>query len=160
LGTRPGDDYNARGDWFELLSSHGWILSGSYQGEQYWKRPGKDERGWSATVNHAGLNLLYVFSSNAAPFESGRGYSLFSAYALLEHGGDFKAATKALAARGYALAMPARIRPPRPGKPATIRPERPGKPETIKPPRPGKPETIRLHSTGKPATIRIERATR
>ena len=100
-GNRPGDDYNARGDWFALLTAHGWRCVGSKGYETYWKRPGKDERGWSATVNYADLNLLYIFSSNAWPFKSGRGYSLFSAYAILNHGGDFRAASIELALMGY-----------------------------------------------------------
>jgi uncharacterized protein (DUF927 family) len=40
---------------------------------------------------------LYVFSSNAAPFEAGRAYSPFSAYCLLEHAGDAKQAARTLA---------------------------------------------------------------
>ena len=48
-----------------------------------------------------GRDLLYVFSSNAAPFEPEKGYSKFAVYALLNHGGDFTAAARALAAEGY-----------------------------------------------------------
>jgi hypothetical protein len=100
-GNRSGDDYNSKGDWFELLSRHGWKYVHSWKGVTYWKRPGKNEPGLSATTNYAGSNLLYVFSTNADPFDDRRGYSLFSAYTLLEHGNDFKAAAKALAAQGY-----------------------------------------------------------
>jgi hypothetical protein len=65
-----------------------------------WKRPGKRERGWSATTGY-GHDLLYVFSTNAAPFETERVYSKFAAYAWLAHGGDYVAAGKALYAQGY-----------------------------------------------------------
>jgi putative DNA primase/helicase len=41
-----------------------------------------------------------VFSTSTV-FESERGYSKFSAFALLEHGGDFKAAAEALGKQGY-----------------------------------------------------------
>jgi len=44
---------------------------------------------------------LYVFSSNAAPFEPGKAYGPFAVYALLEHHGDFAAAARALRAEGY-----------------------------------------------------------
>lgn len=68
-----------------------------------WKRPGKRERGISATTNYAGSGLLYVFSTNAAPFEAERAYSKFAAYTLLNHGGEFVAAARALAAQGYGV---------------------------------------------------------
>jgi hypothetical protein len=45
--------------------------------------------------------VFYVFSSNATPFEPGRGYGPFAVYALLEHGGDFAAACRALSSEGY-----------------------------------------------------------
>jgi hypothetical protein len=44
--------------------------------------------------------LFYCFSSSTE-FDPERGYNRFSVYAILEHGGDFTAASKALAARGY-----------------------------------------------------------
>jgi putative DNA primase/helicase len=100
-GKRPGDDFNARADWSDILGPHGWTLQGQGAGEiDYWCRPGKDF-GASATTNYEGSGLLYVFSSNASPFDEGRPYSKFHAYVLLEHGGDFNAAARALARRGY-----------------------------------------------------------
>ena len=48
--------------------------------EQHWERPGKDVRSTSATFNG---DVFYVFSSNAAPFEPNRGYSVASALRLL-----------------------------------------------------------------------------
>jgi putative DNA primase/helicase len=77
-----------------------------------WRRPGKDGRGWSATTGHCaakdgGADLLAVFSSNAHPFEGPSGgrlcscYGKFRAYALLKHGGDFKAAARELGRQGY-----------------------------------------------------------
>ena len=95
-GNRPGDDYNACGDWRELLTRHGWMFIFTHKGVSYWKRPGKTERGWSATTNYGGSNCLYVFSTNCWPFEDQAAYSLFGAYTLLEHDGDFRAAAKAL----------------------------------------------------------------
>ena len=95
-GGRPGDDFNDRGDVREVLRRHGWQLAGGGENE-YWRRPGK-EQGWSATLKD---RVLYVFSSNAAPFEPDRAYAPFSVFALLEHGGDFAVAAAALAAQGY-----------------------------------------------------------
>ena len=98
-GDRPGDEYNRHADWRQLLEPHGWRYLWEKQAVQYYRRPGK-EWGASATVNYGGSGLLYVFSTSTA-FESERGYSPFSAYTLLEHGGDFSAAAKMLAEQGY-----------------------------------------------------------
>ena len=66
----------------------------------HWRRPGKDE-GISATTNYGGSGLLYVFSTNAAPFEADTAYTPFAAYAVLEHSGDFTAAARTLGGQGY-----------------------------------------------------------
>jgi hypothetical protein len=106
LDLRPGDDYDVRGpDWALILEPHDWCcISGSPAGERRWRRPHK-ERGWSATTGHCyGSNdadLLFVFSSNATPFEDGKAYGKFRAFALLNHNGDLSAAADALAKQGY-----------------------------------------------------------
>ena len=92
-GDRPGDLYNARASWEEILL--GWAKVYEHNGVTYWRRPEK-HLGVSATTNYAGSDLLYVFSTST-PFESERGYSKFSAYTLLHHNNDFKKAAEALA---------------------------------------------------------------
>jgi hypothetical protein len=104
--SKPGDDYCARGPtWHEILSPHGWKYIGESNGVQGWRRPGKDDEGLSATTGYcaseAGRDLFYCFTSNAPPFAIEQTYNKFSVYALLNHGGDFKAAAAALAADGY-----------------------------------------------------------
>jgi putative DNA primase/helicase len=99
--SRPGDAFNATADWADILEPHGWHYMGTDgAGADRWCRPGKGG-GVSATTNHAGLDLLYVFSSNADPFEENKYNDKFAAYALLNHGGDFYAAAADLRARGY-----------------------------------------------------------
>ena len=98
---RPGDAYNARGDWSELLTRHGWTEVGRRGETSYQCRPGKKD-GVSARLNRNGDGLLRVFSSNALPLEA-RSYDLFGAYAAYEHQGDHTAAAKALAALGLSL---------------------------------------------------------
>jgi len=104
---RPGDDFNRRGDVRAVLDSAGWVRLTDRQGaggNEYWRRPGKDSRqkGWSATLKQcAGSPVFYVFSSNAAPFEPNQGYSPFSVYTLLEHGGDFEQAARSLRELGF-----------------------------------------------------------
>ncbi|MBM3797954.1 MAG: hypothetical protein FJW31_28810, partial [Acidobacteria bacterium] len=96
-GTRPGDDYDARGDFFELLRRHGWTSMGD--AGKRWTRPGKSY-GVGATWDEV-PGRFYVFSSNAAPLEIEKTYKPWHVYAFLEHGGDFRAAGRALAAQGY-----------------------------------------------------------
>lgn len=103
--NRPGDDYCRRGDWEDLLLKHGWEKVRERGQESFWRRPGKEGRGISATLGHCRTDasgpLLYVFSSNAGPFEADRAYNLFGAFTILEFGGDFHAAAVRLAADGY-----------------------------------------------------------
>jgi hypothetical protein len=111
-GHRPGDVFNAHADWSILLEPHGWTCVGQHREVTYWRRPGKVRSGISATTNYAGRHLLYVFSTNAAPFEPETAYTPFAVYALLEHRGDFMAAARALALRGYGECWPGERRPP------------------------------------------------
>ena len=97
---RPGDAFNARAEWAEILEPHGWALVFTRGDEEYWRRPGK-RHGISATTNYQSSDYLYVFSSSVPEFETERGYSKFSAYAILNHEGDFATAAKALGAQGY-----------------------------------------------------------
>lgn len=97
---RPGDDFNLRGRWDFLT---GWKDAGrKVGGFSAWRRLGSDNA-WGATtgVRANGEDMLYVFTSSAPPFEPDHGYSKFSAYTLLHHGGDSSAAAKALAKEGY-----------------------------------------------------------
>lgn len=95
---RPGDDYNKRANWRDILEPHGWKFLYERGGVWYLRRPGKD-RGVSATVNWSGLDGFRNFSSSV-PFDA-RWHSKFAAYAILEHRGDFREAAKALARLGY-----------------------------------------------------------
>jgi len=95
---QPGEAYNRRGDLRDILQKHAWAACGHRGDIEQWRRPGKTH-GTSASL--LGGHVFYVFSTNAAPFDADQGYSPFGVYALLEHGGDFKAAAKALAKEGF-----------------------------------------------------------
>ena len=97
--SRPGDDFNARGDVRVILQRHGWTLarSAGSDGNEHWRRPGKTS-GTSATLKDG---VFYCFTTNGAPFEPNQAYSPFAVYALLEHGGDYAAAASALRAQGF-----------------------------------------------------------
>ena len=104
-GRLPGADFDERGDVRALLEKHGWTSKGFGNDRQRekWARPGK-ERGKENSATLTDGKILYCFSSNAHPFESGRAYGPFAVFATLEHGGDFSAASKALSAQGYGTA--------------------------------------------------------
>jgi putative DNA primase/helicase len=108
-GISPGDDFEARVDWTDpmLLGGAGWTPLWTRAGRTYWRRPGKDTPGISATTGGAtdGRDRLYVFSS-ATDFEQEIPYTKLGAYAVLHHGGDHSGAAKALKAQGFGKASP------------------------------------------------------
>ncbi|WP_279367369.1 phage/plasmid primase, P4 family [Microbacterium testaceum] len=107
----PGDDYEARTDWTEILV--GWVHVFTRGATKYWRRPGKND-GISATTGHAGdRDRLYVFTSSTE-FEPEVPYTKFGAYALLNHHGDHAAAAKALADVDYGHRAPRELAPATP----------------------------------------------
>jgi hypothetical protein len=110
-GNRPGDLFNRSATWAEILEPHGWALAYCRGEAEFYRRPGKD-KGISASAGycsneHSG-SLLYVFSTNAEPFEAGRAYSRFAAWTLLNHAGDFPAAARDLMRNQAPLRRPFR----------------------------------------------------
>lgn len=96
----PGDDYNQRVTWRQILEPLGWtVVYTNREGVTAWRRPGKSI-GISATTNHAGTDKFYCFTTSSI-FEAETSYSKFAAYALIEHAGDFRQAARALRSLGY-----------------------------------------------------------
>jgi hypothetical protein len=94
-GDRPGDVCNRTKTWDEILEPYGWCCIYTRGNTRYWRRPGKD-RGISATTGHSDADTLCVFSTST-PFEiAPTTYSKFGAWAVLNHGGDFRVAAGAL----------------------------------------------------------------
>jgi len=99
----PGDDFNARMSWEELLVADGWTkLHTDSMGKTDWRRPGKDY-GISATTNYQGNDLFHVFTSSVA-LDSDKSYSKFAYVALTKFGGDFNACANALRSQGFGSA--------------------------------------------------------
>jgi Bifunctional DNA primase/polymerase, N-terminal/AAA domain len=102
---RPGDDFNVRASWSEVLEPHGWsFLTMNKDGDTgidvgYWCRPGKTKQN-SACTNHEGTDTLKVFSTST-PFDIEGTHSKFDAYTILNHDGDHEAAAADLAKHGY-----------------------------------------------------------
>ena len=108
-GLSPGDDFTAHTCWDDILVPAGWTKGCTTGDTTAWCRPGKS-KGLSATTgcrSSAGTELFCVFSTNAFPFEgpsNGRpctSYSKFAAYAVLNHGGDYSKAARALSDKGF-----------------------------------------------------------
>ncbi|MET8693600.1 DUF927 domain-containing protein [Streptomyces bauhiniae] len=95
---RPGDDFEARASWADIL--RGTFRPLHTRGrETYW--------GWAdgvggvkATTGKDEHDRLFVFATGSE-FQSDVPYSKFGAYALMQHGGDHKAAARELARQGY-----------------------------------------------------------
>jgi len=96
-GEKPGDDFNAKAKWSDILI--GWKQIYTSGGVTYWCRPGKDT-GISATTGRNDGDNLFVFTTSTT-FEAEKPYSKFAAFAHLNHSGDFSSAAKALRALGY-----------------------------------------------------------
>ncbi|MGR3870950.1 DUF927 domain-containing protein [Streptomyces graminifolii] len=95
---RPGDDFEVRADWADILRGVFRPLT-TRGSETYW--------GWAdgvggvkATTGKDEHDRLFVFATGS-DFTPEVPYSKFGAYALLQHGGDHKAAARELARQGY-----------------------------------------------------------
>lgn len=101
-GVKPGEDYNQKATWQDILEPHGWtLLHTDHSGTTYWRRPGKTTPGISATTGHADdADRLYVFSTSTE-FETETPISKFHAHAVLNYNGDHQACAKDLARQGY-----------------------------------------------------------
>lgn len=95
----PWDDFNHRGDWYEVLQRHQWSSADG----THWRHPdAKSNHGHSATLRQAnnGEHVLHVFTTST-PLESEKSHSLYSVFATLDHGGNFSEAAKELRGSGY-----------------------------------------------------------
>ena len=114
----PGNAFEREASWDDVLLPAGWKPLFTRNGRTVWQRPGKNGDGGSAVTGgkskKKGFEGLYVFSSNADPFEPVSGYGKFSAYGLLYHDGDFHAAALELAKQGYGRQVIVHEKAPRP----------------------------------------------
>jgi len=104
-GDKPGDDFNNRAEWRDILE--GWKIVFKANGVTYWRRPNKDT-GISATTGRNDGDNLFVFTTSTT-FEAERPYSKFAAFAHLHHQGDYSAAARDLRRLGYGSAQDASV---------------------------------------------------
>jgi len=99
---RPGDEFNVKAEWDQILLPHGWQVSERRGQETLWVRPDKNRRdGHSASTGYANdADRMYVWSTSAGlPVETP--LSKFFVYTALNHGGNFKEATRTLSRLGF-----------------------------------------------------------
>jgi len=95
----PWDDFNSRGDWFEVLDRHGWTTTDGI----HWRHPAaKSGHSHSATLRTAksGDQILHVFTTSTE-LDSEKSHSLFNVVKILDFGGDASATTRELRKQGY-----------------------------------------------------------
>ena len=97
--NRAGDKYNQTDEYKNLLIKHGWSVIRSDAEREYWRRPNKNDQGWSATF-HLHNRVFCCHSTNAHPIRAyngeGDGYTPFELLTVLEHAGDFTDAARGL----------------------------------------------------------------
>ncbi len=94
------EDFNERFDFLGYLYGLGWKVHSTRGRTTYLTRPGKDSSlGMSASFNYH-PNQFCMFTSST-DFEEEKSYLPSTAYAILSHGGDKKAAYKAIRDWGY-----------------------------------------------------------
>lgn len=128
-GTRPGDDYNTKASWEDILT--GWTPTRVFGPGAYgWVRPGKTDPGISATTGTSkdGVDRLYVFSTSTE-FDTETPYSKFAAYAHLHCKGDYAAAARKLGTQGYGTKTKLPPRLPKEKRALTLVPDPPTVPD-------------------------------
>lgn len=100
-GTRPGDDYDTRKSWGDVLEPLGWKRGRNWGDKTYWVRPGKSVRDGHSAISDD--THLYVYSSSTdLPQE--KQLSKFAVYTHAYHKGDFGKAARQLAKDGFGTA--------------------------------------------------------
>lgn len=103
----PGDDYENKIGWADILTPAGWTYVRHRGATMYWRRPGKDQGEHSASTGNDPLrDRLYVFSSSTE-FTPNEPYTKFAAYAILHHNGNFGNAARDLRNQGFGGQRPA-----------------------------------------------------
>lgn len=102
VGVRPGDDFNAKTTWHQLLLADGAQVFRDRGAYVEWTRPGKDRRdGSSATSGYMGSDVLKIFTDAWPGLRQGETYDRFGYYAHTRHNGDIREAARALSMIGY-----------------------------------------------------------
>lgn len=106
--------------WDDLLIPAGWTAGrDNGSGERHWTRPGKTLREGNSAITHEDPPVMVNFSSAAdLPVGTGQKLTKFRVFAELHHGGDQKAAFRAIAPPRAPVAPAASFVPTDGGAPA------------------------------------------
>lgn len=98
-GIPPWESYDDEDHWLQLMQSHGWSVFKETDTKVFLKRPGDSSSKYSGNFDR-NYRLLRVFSSSTE-FDPNKSYSPSAIFAVLNCGGDFKQAARALKEMGY-----------------------------------------------------------
>lgn len=107
-GATPGDDFENKVDWADILTPAGWTYAGTRGRSRVWTRPGKRMGISASTGAAADRDRLYVFTSST-DFEPETPYTKLGAYAVLNTNGDHSEAARQLRRAGYGQEPAARL---------------------------------------------------
>jgi putative DNA primase/helicase len=103
--SKPWIEFESKVNWSDILIPHGWEVVGNKGDETFWKRPGKDGNGISATTNWKGNDLFHIFSTSTNfdtdGTNTGKSYTKFQVYTNLNFNGDFQKSARELIKIGY-----------------------------------------------------------
>jgi hypothetical protein len=99
-GLKPWEAYDQSTQVLDMMEHYGWTVVTKSGDFIRLNRPGaKHSKGIDGSVN-VKENYFYPFSTSGG-FEVNRGYKPSAIYAIMEHGGDFKATARDLYAQGF-----------------------------------------------------------
>jgi hypothetical protein len=96
----PFDDYNERGDGYQILINHGWQFKYKKGDKVFLTTPNSKSKAPHATYNHI-PNCFYPFTTNSGSFETGKAYNHSAIFCKLECNDDWKECYKKLYEMGY-----------------------------------------------------------
>lgn len=100
---RPGDAFDQAHTCGEILARHGWQHHHTDRttGNEHWTRPGKDVREGSSATVYVADGRCVIWTSALTEVAARDSLGPFRLYTKLDHGGDWTAAARTLAAEGY-----------------------------------------------------------
>lgn len=109
-GEQPGAQFVRDTDLVGLLESYAWTVVSRHGDYVRLNRPdAKNSRGVDGVVIHRPEGDLFYPWSTSTPFHPEKTYNAFAVYAVMEHGGDYKAAASDLAQQGFGEQRPATL---------------------------------------------------
>lgn len=102
----PWDDYNAKNNVADILERHGWRQVRENTDFIYLSKPGATNPNDTHGSVIKAKNIFHPFTT-ATEFEAERNYNPYALVTVLEHYGDFRVSTRAIAKQGYGTAKKA-----------------------------------------------------